>query len=123
MMLLALPVIVAANRLVDDPACRAAAARRTSPLARCMNLAPPFTGTRTVTNLMRLYGSPYVHHDHRITAASVAAADFEAPDLRPSAWLAPFAARKMPRPRCFVVSLRDPAAATDAAVMRWSWCT
>jgi hypothetical protein len=29
MMLLALPVIAAANRLVDDPACRAAAARRT----------------------------------------------------------------------------------------------
>ncbi|KAH8095924.1 hypothetical protein JL720_3259 [Aureococcus anophagefferens] len=69
MMLLALPVIAAANRLVDDPACRAAAARCTSPLAQCMNLAPPFTGTRTVTNLMRLYGSPYVHHDHRITAA------------------------------------------------------
>ena len=116
MLLLALPVIAAANRLVDDPACRAAAARRTSPLARCMNLAPPFTGTRTVTNLMRLYGSPYVHHDHRITAASVAAADFEAPDLRPSAWLAPFAARKLPRPRCFVVSLRDPAARARSAL-------
>ena len=58
MMLLALPVIAAANRLVDDPACRAAANRRTSPLARCMNLAPPFTGTRTVTNLMRLWGRP-----------------------------------------------------------------
>ena len=103
MMLLALSVIAAANR-------------RTSPLARCMNLAPPFTGTRTVTNLMRLYGSPYVHHDHRITAASVAAADFEAPDLRPSAWLAPFAARKLPRPRCFVVSLRDPAARARSAL-------
>ncbi|KAH8044300.1 hypothetical protein JL722_14778 [Aureococcus anophagefferens] len=35
-------------------ACRAAAARTTKPLRDCINLAPPSTGTRSLTQLMEL---------------------------------------------------------------------
>lgn len=66
-------------------ACRAAAARTTKPLRDCINLAPPSTGTRSLTQLMELY-SPYAHHDHRVTVGNVQAADFAAgtpPPRRP----------------------------------------
>jgi len=88
-------------------ACRAAAARRTYPLDRCINIAPPFTGSRTLTALMGLY-SPYAHHDHRISVDGLQRqyrrASFDE-TRRPSEWPAQF--RGLPRPApCYVIERR-----------------
>ena len=49
-------------------AYRMAAARRTYPLDRCINISPPFTSSRTPTARMGLYTSD-AHHDHRTPEA------------------------------------------------------
>ena len=99
-------------------ACRAAAARTTKPLRDCINLAPPSTGTRSLTQLMELY-SPYAHHDHRVTVANVQAADFAAGDAdaaAPAHWLHRYRDRNLTTPSCFVVTLRDPAARVHSSI-------
>ena len=84
------------------------------PLSKCINLAVPFTGSRSLTNLLGPY-SPYAHHDHRITMALLASApDFArgaeigAPR---SSWLSAFRSRgALEAPACYVVTVCDPAA-------------
>ena len=101
--------------------CKAATTRYTRGLDECINLSPPSTGTRTLTSLMQLY-SPYAHHDHRITAEHVQGSNFatEPRTVAPSHWLAPF--RRDPPlpplepPKCFVVTLRDPAARVHSSI-------
>ena len=107
---------VAIGGLASDECLARARAPLTRSLEECMNLAPPFTGSRSLTNMMRLYAPSYVHHDHRITVALVKAADFNATAAAPSSWLAPFVGKGLARPTCFVMPLRDPAARVHSAI-------
>lgn len=96
-------------------ACRQASASYASGIAGCINLAVPFTGSRTLRNLLRLYGSPYAHHDHRITAALLAAHPAFTTASAQAPWLRQFP-RGLAAPACVVVTVRDPAARVNSGV-------